>query len=149
MTLGTFFKSPPIKSGVIAGGIGLTIGMSGSFAIALKLSSYCSAAVDEFLDTLKQNITISELTATIDIKGHSTQLTLTDINAVLPDGVSHIMTHLNDVPDYCFSAPFAIGVCITLAASLALASCVATSVSTYAQKDEKYEHDYDLLANEV
>jgi len=150
MTFGTFFSSPPIRSGAIAGGIGLTIGICGSFAIALSFSSHCSTAVNDFLDTLSDNITISELTAMISIKGHSTPITLTDITAVLPDSVTHIMSHLHDLPGYCFSIPLILGICLTLALSLALASCFASGVSIFNQQKETEEtRDYTLMALEV
>ena len=88
MTWGTFFSSPPIKFGAVAGGFGLAIGLVGSAALALNLSSQCSAVVATFFSTLDQNVTISELTALITIKGHSTPVTLTQINVVIPDSVT-------------------------------------------------------------
>lgn len=149
MTFGTFFSSPPIRSGAIAGGIGLIFGGCISFALAFNISSHCSAAVNDFLDTLSENITISELTATISLKGHSTAITLTDITAVLPNSVTHMMSHLHDLPSYCFSIPLLLGICFTLALSLALASCVTSGVSILNQQKENEDNrNYTFMALE-
>ena len=142
MTWGTFFSSPPIKAGAIAGGMGVIFGIGGSAFIALNLSSKCSVAVDDFLSTLGENVTISELTAMLSVRGHSTLVTLTDINAVLPASVSNIIANLDDIPKYCFVAPFTIGVCLTLAASMALASCVLVGVDIHERKKEDEESSH-------
>ena len=151
MTWGVFFNSPPIRLGAIAGGIGLVIGFSGSAAIAFYFASQCSALVEKVLDTVNDSISIPELTAMLSIRGHNVPITLTDINVVLPDCITGMVSHVDTLSDYCFSVPFILGSCLTILLSLALAAlagCAAVNIEVSKRPIEKEDnsHDYSLLA---
>ncbi len=128
MTWTTFFKSHSFKRGFVAGGFGLAVGAGGSAAIALKIASHCSTAIASFISEMSQNITISELNAIVHLGRYNATLTLDDINAAFPAGWLDVINHATDLSPYCFTVPFTIGLCITAAASLALASTVAVAV---------------------
>ena len=148
MTWSAFFKSPPVKLGVIAGTIGLVIGFSGSAAISFYFASQCSELVDKLLDTVNESISIPELTAMLSIRGHSIPITLTGINVVLPDCITDMVSHADTLSDYCFSVPFLLGSCLTILLAFtlaALAGCAAMGIDVYKQPVEKEDNNYSLL----
>ncbi|AHE67828.1 hypothetical protein [Legionella oakridgensis] len=139
MTWAAFFKSRSFKYGALIGGIGFAAGAGGSAAVALKLASLCSTAVNSFVTEVGTHFSLSELSAVVHIDGYNATLTLDDINAALPPGWLDIINHAQELPSYCFSAPFTIGLCITAAASLALASTIAIAIHIHDHPAESCE----------
>ena len=128
MTWAAFLKSPSFKYGALFGTLGFGAGAGASAAIALKIASLCTKAVNSFITEMGTNITISELSGVVHIGGFNISLTLEDITAALPAGWMDLVNHATELPHYCFSAPFTVGMCITTAAALSLASAVALAI---------------------
>ncbi len=146
MTWSSFFKSRSFTQGSCAAATGFLVGTGGTIAIALKMASECSLAVDLCVSGVGQDINIPQVEAQLDIRNHSTSITFYDINVPLPSSLTDIVDQLNALPVYCFYAPFAIGMCLTIAISLSLASAIALAIHIKDQ-DEQVEsrYKYSLL----
>lgn len=140
MTWTSFFKSRAFKYGFFSGGLGFAAGAGSSAAIALKMASLCSTAVNSFISHVGNNIIIDNVNVTVHFEEYSANLTLDDITAALPEGWSDILKQANNLPSYCFSAPFTIGLCITAAASLALASSVTAAIHIHDEGSARTAH---------
>ena len=152
MTWATFFKSRPFKYGSIFGGIGFAAGAGGSAAMALSIASQCSSAVAYFLSVMNKNITISELSTVVHYHQYNVSLKLEDLDVDLPTDWETLINRANELPAYCFAAPFAIGLCIAATASLALASTVAVAVhisDSGGTTEAPQDHQLETIADGV
>jgi len=140
MTWTAFFKSNPFTYGFRTGAATLILGTVGTVHIALKFASECSAVVDSCDAAVGEDISVSELTANLEIHNHSTTITLHDISAPFPEGLTDIINQLNELPVLCFYGPLAIGLGVTIAVSLAIASTIAVAVHIK-EHDENREED--------
>ena len=137
MTWATCLRSRPFKYGFFAGLLTFGAGAGGSAAIALKIASHCSSAIAYFISEMGKNITISELEAILHLGSYNVTLTLDDINAALPAGWLDIINTTTELPPYCFRAPFALGLCVTTVASLALASTIALAIHIHDHNEDR------------
>jgi hypothetical protein len=130
MKLASFFsfRSRATKYGSIVGGLMFGAGAGTSAALSLKLSALCSCAVSNFLEKMGTHISIAELSGFVEVDGFAANFTLKNITATFPDGWSDLIKSTDELPPYCFSIPFAMGLCITTAISLALANAITTAI---------------------
>ena len=128
MAWGSFFKSSATKYGYLLGGIVFAAGAGGSAALSLRLASLCSSAVGFFIENIGTTISVSKLDGVIHFGKFSTNLTIEDIKAGIPEDWLEVINGTNKLPAYCFSVPFTLGLCLTTAISLALASAITTAI---------------------
>jgi hypothetical protein len=146
MTWPTFFKSRSFKYGALFGTLSFGAGAGTSAALALKIASLCSSAVHSFITDIGTNITLSEMSAVVHFETYNVTIKLDDITTALPAGWLDVINSTTSLPRYCFAAPFTIGLCITAAASLALASAVALAINIHDQ-DDAFSKKRELLLN--
>ena len=125
MTWTTFFKSRAFKVGSLSGVIGLGAGAGASYAVALKIGSFCTSVATGFINEVGSNFTIPELDAVVHYEQYNASIALDNINAILPESWMHIVRHADDLPPFCFAVPLVLGLSISFIASLALANTVA------------------------
>lgn len=123
-----FFKSRSSKYGFFSGCVGFAAGVGGSAAVALKMASYCSSAVTNFIHEIGQNVSISDVNAVVHIGELKINITLDDIDVLFPEGWLNLINSTKELSSYCFVAPFAIGLCLSSVFALSLANTVALAV---------------------
>lgn len=148
MTGLVFFKSRSFKYGSLAGMVAFLAGTGGSAAIALYVASKCTFFINLLEAKIATDLTIPEVTGVINMKGYNLPVTLHDITAVIPPNwIDTFDKYMEESSDYCFQIPFVIGLSITLAYSLALASMVAFVVHNHElpKENEETREDYMIL----
>ena len=128
MTWTTFFKSRAVRAGSISGVIGLAAGGGTSYAMALKVYSFCATAATGLINGVGQTVDIPELDTDIHYKQYNASVELDNINVFLPKNLIGMIDSANKLPPECFIIPLGIGLAISLAIALALTGTVGFGV---------------------
>lgn len=127
-TCAKFFKSRAFKFSSLSGLLSFGVGTAGSAALAMKLSGYCMAAVTNLINELGTNFTISEFDTVVHYQQYNVPITLTNITAQYPDSWLEVINSANDLPPYCFTIPFIIGMGFSAVAALTIASTIGMAM---------------------
>src|SRR3990167_9881870 len=141
MKFPSFFKSRATKYGSIVGGVVFAAGTGGSAALSLRLASLCSSEVASFMEHIGTNLAISELNGVIDIGRFSANFTIHNVTTSYPAGWLDVIKSTEELPPYCFGVPFTLGLCLTTAISLALASAITTAIHVHNHGDQHHRDD--------
>lgn len=148
MTWATFFRSSQGR-GILAGIVTVIIGTTLSATFALKFATCVSTEINDFLDSMGENFTISKLTADLLVKNRTLTITLNNINAALPSDILDMAENLgNLLSNQCFTLPLIFGLIFTVIIALEITNLVDRFFQ-YIQNNNKKSDDYELLPNEA
>lgn len=124
-----FFKLPPIKYALLAGGSTMVAGTVLTTFNALRLASECANAVDSVakLPKLGDEIIISNGEADIKVLNHTLPIEILKIIFPMPD-IGFNAKKLNPLPSYCEDGVLTWGLYTTFQIALAIAAMVAIAV---------------------
>lgn len=121
------------------GGLTLVAGSVTSYNMAMKIASTCASGIDSLIGNIGSNFTLSDIDATVHIGRHNFTVNFDDIHGNIPSSLMSVLDELHTLPNYCFVAPLTLGLGISCAISLALASTVAVSLYLCDQNKERLE----------
>lgn len=146
MSLASFFsfRSRATKYGSIVGATVFAAGAGGSAALALKLSSLCSSAVSSFIESIGTQLSIPELSGDVVVDGYTANFTIQNVTIAIPKSLLDLINSTEELPAYCYSVPFTLGLCITTAISLALASAITSAIHIHNHDNEQVRNNDNL-----